>query len=108
MSLTHIHEGDVGTEIIVQVVDALTSDAIDLTDYDTIEIIFEKPDGTAVTKTAEFEDAATGTIKYVTVADFLSPSGVWKLQGHVAHSGNATDHKTEVVEFKVYANIDVT
>ena len=106
MSLTHIHEGDVGTEFIVQVVDAVTGDAIDLTDYTTTEIIFEKPDGTAVTKDASITDAAAGEITYVSEAGVLTPSGDWRLQGHVAHSGNVTDHKTEIKEFKVYANIE--
>lgn len=105
MSLTHIHENDLGTEFIVQVVDAVTENAIDLTGYTTLEIIFELPDGTTATKTAVEEDLATGKIKWVSTAAFLTPSGVWKLQGHVAHSGNGTDHKTEVVPFKVYANI---
>lgn len=105
MSRTHIHENDLGTEFIVQVVDAVTADPIDLTDYTTKEIIFESPDGTTATKTAVAEDLTNGKIKWVSTAGFLTPAGVWKLQAHVAHSGNGTDHKTEVVPFKVYANI---
>ncbi len=105
MGLTHIHEGDIGTQFIVQVVDALTEDAIDLTAYDTLEILFQKPDGTVVTQTATLYDATNGKIKYTTVDGNLTPSGQWQLQGHVAHSGNSTDHKTEVIEFKVYANL---
>lgn len=105
MSLTQIHENDVGTEFIVQVVDAVTGNAINITGYTTTEIIFEKPDETAVTKTATISDAVNGKIKYVSEADVLTPPGTWKLQGHVAHSGNGTDHKTEIKEFKVYENI---
>lgn len=107
MSLTHIHENDLGTEFVVQVVDAVTGSAIDLTGYTTTEILFERPDGTTVTKTATISDAANGKIKYVSEAVFLTPPGVWRLQGHVIHTGAspAVNHKTEVLEFKVHANI---
>lgn len=106
--ILQIHEKDLGTKFVVAVVDAITGLAIDLTGYDTVEIIFEDPNGVGVAKSATVDSPATdGKIFWISTADFLTPPGQWNLQARIVHSGNSTDHKSEQKSFKVHDNIAI-
>ena len=50
MAREEVHVGDIGTEFRALVKDGDT--VVDLTDVSTLEMFFEKPDGTTVTKAA--------------------------------------------------------
>ena len=70
----------------------------------TKEIIFKKPDGTIVTKSAAFSGSGTnGKIQYVAETGFLDQLGIWKWQGHIVLA--AGDWKTDILEFKVSENL---
>ena len=109
-----IRLGDVNTALGVQVFDLSSSvfdptedcdpEPLDISGAGTLEIIFQKPDGTPVTETAVLTtDGTDGKMHYLTVADFLDTVGNWKRQGRVVEGDN--DHKTSSICFKVHPNL---
>ena len=67
--------------------------------------IIYKPDDVVVTKTADFlTDGTDGYIYYTTLANDLDVIGVWKLQGHIAKSGE--DKYSTITKFSVFKNLE--
>ncbi len=100
--MTDIHLGDVGTIFEVVVQDAGTP--LDISANTEILIIFQKPDGTPVSKTAVFStDGTDGKMRYVSVTDDLDQIGGWKLQGKITLP--AWTGKTGTGEFEVAKNL---
>lgn len=97
-----IHVGDVGTMFIATLVE--DSVAVDISSATTVEMVFLKPDGTAVSKTAVFySDGTDGKIRYATLAGDLDQAGKWKLQAYVempSWSGHS-----DIATFRVYSNL---
>lgn len=61
---------------------------IDLTGYTSLEMEFEKPDGSIVTKAAALDGQATaGVIKYSVDQNLFTASGLWKVVAKVTFSG---------------------
>ena len=79
-----IHVGDIGTIFEVEIVDC-DATVISVQSATVKQIIFRKPDGTTVVKSAVFTtDGADGLIQYTIVADDLDMSGTnWHIQGFV-------------------------
>ena len=99
-----IHVDDKNTRFIITISDS-DCVAINISAYTTLNIIFTKPDGTIVTKTALFvTDGTDGQIYYATVAGDLDQSGVWKIQAYVG-SGSSTAFSSNIKIFKVYCNL---
>lgn len=102
MSLEKIIAADYGQPIEVTFLDVDTGAAANISGYTTtIQIVFTKPDGTIVAKTATFKtDGSDGIIQYTIESDFLI-AGSWRVRGRVA----AGDAKltTEDYSFKVYS-----
>lgn len=100
MSLKYIRAGDYGQIIEITFLDVDTAAAADISAYSTTkQMIFTKPDGTAVAKTATFKTTgADGIIRYTVEASFLVP-GTWSVLGRVA-SGTA-QLSTESYSFEV-------
>jgi len=98
-----VHVGDIGTAFRVTLNDCDV--VVDLTGQTTIEILFLKPDGTALTKTASIYlgDPTLGIIEYLTVLGDLDQEGTWKIQGHVVLPTGEWHSDTE--KFKVYTNL---
>ena len=101
MAANEIHKGDIGTKFTVTVYDG-TSTVND--SGGTKTILFKKPGGTTLTKTASDEDAANGAISYTTVSGDLDEIGTWRIQAKVVTSGGST-FNTDISTFKVYDNI---
>jgi hypothetical protein len=98
-----IHLNDIGTAFRLTILDC-TDSFIDVSSALTKEIIFQKPDGTSVTKTASFyTDGSDGVIQYVTVADDLDTTGKWKIQAKVALTTGTWSSNIET--FRVYSNL---
>lgn len=69
------------------------------------DIIFRKPNGTILTKTASYTtDGSDGFIQYTTGSGDLTPVGNWEYQGFV--SINAGSWKTDIKNFKLYKNLE--
>lgn len=75
--------GDTGTSIRI-LIQNQDNEIVDVGDATEMVIIFVKPDGSRVEKTASLlTDGSDGYIHYVTEADFLDQSGTWKYEGRV-------------------------
>lgn len=102
--MCEIHLGDTGTAFRVTIVDC-DSSAIDLSTATTKEILFSKPNGQVVSKSADFYTNGTdGIIQYVTESGFLDQPYLWQLQAYVVTP--AGSWKSNIYEFKVFKNLE--
>jgi len=97
-----IHVGDIGTEFEVTIVDE--NDAvIDVSTAITKQIIFEKPDRSILTKSAQLStDGSDGKIKCFSVAgdiDQYTTDRLWKIQGRAVFASE--EWSSEIGEFPV-------
>ncbi len=84
--------------------------ALDVSTVTVKQLVFRKPGGTVVTKTASFSsDGTDGKLKYVTESGFLdekSGGQNWKVQAAVTFPGSGFSGRSEVVEFQVKGNLE--
>lgn len=103
MSVPDIHRDDIGTELVIPMVDEAGT-AIDVSGATTKQIWLGKPDGVVLTKTASNDTTGTdGKIKWVTVSGDLSVAGEWTIQGYVVVSGQ--EWHSAVSKFTVAQNL---
>jgi hypothetical protein len=77
---------------------------VDVSGAGTLELVFRKPDGTAVVKTAVFTtDGEDGVIQYITIADDMDTEGEWRVQGYVKIA--TSEFHSDVHRFRVYPNL---
>jgi len=80
--IQEIHVDDIGTVFEITLVDCDTP--VNISAATAKSIIFSKPDGTTVAKTATFTtDGSDGKIRYTTIANDLDLDGKWKIQAVV-------------------------
>lgn len=97
------HVGDIGTIFEVTITDR-DGVAINLATASTLSIIFAKPSGATVTKTATLSgDGTDGKIRYASIADDLDVPGVWQLQGFVIDS--SYENYSDTTTFQVRPNL---
>lgn len=97
------HIGDVGTIFEATVVDE-TNTVVDLSSQTALSMIFRRPDGQKLTRTASLTTNGTdGKLRYTTVAGDLAMPGPWKVQAYV--SITAGKWTTDPVEFTVQDNL---
>lgn len=78
-----IRVGDIGTPIIVTLVDE-TGAAVDVSGATEMVILLQPPDKTLIEKTAEHvTDGTDGKIQYVTIDGDLSQPKKWLMQARV-------------------------
>jgi hypothetical protein len=78
--------------------------AVDISTATTKQIIFQRPDGEKLTKTATFTNTGTnGKIEYATVSGDLSLPGEWAYQGYVVMP--SWSGYTSVKRFQVSPNL---
>lgn len=98
-----IHKNDKGTEFRIEVLDHGGS-VLDISNQSSLSIIFKKPSGTTVTKSASLvNDGTDGLIQYVTEEGDLDEVGTWRIQAKVV-SVNGSWH-TVFKSFKVHRNL---
>lgn len=98
-----IHVGDIGTAFRLNLLDDCLT-AVDLTSYISLEVYFQKPDGTVLTKTGiPFGPPANGVVQYLTISGDLDTAGTWKIQAKVVLPGGTWSSSVE--KFKVYTNL---
>lgn len=99
-----VHVNDIGTVFKVTITDCNTNTVVDISSADEIKILFKKPDGTEVEKTAALvNDGTDGLMSYTTESGFLDQAGSWKLQGYVKFG--SSQWYTNYTTFKVHRNI---
>lgn len=103
MARIEVHKDDIGTRFELTFKD--DGIVVDISSATvTKEVIFEKPDGTILTKTASFvTDGVDGKLQYVTVSSDIDVAGIWKLQGKVVLT--AGTYKSSMHEFRVFENL---
>lgn len=121
-----IHVNDEDTAIVLRVYDLSpnvfdpqtqkTPPVMDLSNADPgdLEMVFTKPDGTSVTKTATFctvspalpgqvGDGSDGLMEYRTESGFLDVPGLWRVQGLISLAPGSW--ASQIVEFRVHPNL---
>jgi len=100
--IQEIHIGDIGTDFEIELKDCLT--VVNISSATVKQIIFQKPTGEVLTKTAIFStDGTDGKLRYITVANDLDLAGTWKIQAKVVLSSGTWSSNVE--KFKVYSNL---
>lgn len=100
--LDKVFRGDVGT--VFRGTFKEDGTAFSISGATTKDIIFEKPDGTTVTKAGSFfTDGSDGVLQYASIANDLNIGGKWRLQGYIV-TPQGSWH-SDVVNFKVYDNL---
>jgi hypothetical protein len=100
--IQEIHIGDIGTVFEVELKDCLT--IVNISSATVKQIIFQKPTGEVLTKTAIFStDGTDGKLRYITVANDLDLAGTWKIQAKVVLPSGTWS--SNVDKFKVYSNL---
>ena len=99
-----IHIGDVGTVLNFVVTDG--TDEVDLSDYDTLTLLMEDPEGTAAEETLEFTtDGSDGALKLTTEAGTFDVAGQWLVQALLEEAGDGIIVHTCIVYIRVYPNL---
>lgn len=99
---SEIHYGDIGVNFNITVMNGTT--ALNVSNADSISIIFQKPDSSDLIKTASLiTDGTDGNIRYTTVSGDLDQVGTWQIQAKVDFG--ASVFSTDIQKFKVYRNI---
>lgn len=99
---SEIHYGDIGVNFNITVMNGTA--VLDVSNADNISIIFQKPDGSDLIKTASLiTDGTDGNIRYTTIVGDLDQVGTWQIQAKVDFT--ASVFSTDIQKFKVYRNI---
>lgn len=102
MASGEIHKNDIGTEFRCTMKDG--SSIVDVSTASTKQLIFVKPSGEKLTKTATFyTDGTDGIISYVTVSGDLNECGLWAIQGFVIIGTG--EYHSDIRNFKVERNL---
>ena len=103
MSANEIRVGDVGTRFEDTVYDQ-DGVVVDISTASNLDMIFRKPDDTAVVKTAVLTgDGTDGKMEYTTIADDLDQPREWQRQGLVEVGGGSW--RTDIIKFRVHDNL---
>ena len=99
---SEIHYGDIGVNFNITVMNGTA--VLDVSNANSINIIFQRPDGSDLTKTATLVTNGTdGNIRYTSVSGDLDQVGTWQIQARV--NFGASVFSTDIQKFKVYRNI---
>jgi 5-hydroxyisourate hydrolase-like protein (transthyretin family) len=99
---SQIHVGDIGTTLIVTVLE--DGAIVDISSATSLEITIKKPNGTTETKTGVFTtDGTDGRMQYISIAGDFDQPGNYRIQGKVDITGGT--YYTSVGSFKVHCNL---
>jgi hypothetical protein len=99
---SEIHYGDIGVNFNITVMNGTA--VLNVSNANSINIIFQRPDGSDLTKTATLVTNGTdGNIRYTSVSGDLDQIGTWQIQARV--NFGASVFSTDIQKFKVYRNI---
>ena len=103
MASAEVHKSDIGTLFKVTVQDGTT--AVDVSTATTKQLLFKKPDGTVLTKTAGFfTDGTEGIITYSSISGDLNLIGLWTIQAFIIIS--AKEFHSDIARFRVHRNVE--
>jgi hypothetical protein len=100
---SEIHVGDIGTRFEITVKDSDTT-VVDLSNVDSMYVLFKKPDNSFTQVTPVFvTDGTDGRIQYTTQAGDLNQFGTWQIQAKVIFGTDV--FSTDIQRFKVIRNL---
>lgn len=100
--MVEVQLNNIGTIFKVKIKDQ-DGEVVDVSTATTKQIIFRKPGGDPLTKTASFTtDGTDGYIQYTSEADDLNELGIWELQTYVVVS--PSEWYGLVLKFRVLRN----
>lgn len=110
MTKDEIHVGDVGTKILIELVeydDDGEEVPVDISTATELKIYFEKSDGTTVSKTGALENTGEdGLLYYITETDDLNIAGDWRIQVKVSFPASKVWY-SNVEPLRVHENINI-
>jgi hypothetical protein len=100
-----IHIGDIiQFEITIKDQDNIV---VDLSSATTKQFLFQKPDGSLLTKSASFlTDGTDGTVVYRTSILDFDQVGKWRYQVYLIYSSN--EQHTDITKFQVLPNLPLS
>ena len=99
----NIHNGDVGTMLIVQIVDCFGT-IVNIAAATLMELTFQRPDGTKFVRIPVFTtDGTDGKMQYQLIVGDINQAGSWKRQWHVKTP--AGEWYTDILSFLVEVNL---
>lgn len=99
---SEIHMSDVGTIFRVTIKDGTA--IVDVSNVDSKLILFQKPSGEVLTKTATlYTNGTDGIIQYVAIDGDLSEIGTWQIQAKIDFGSDV--FYTDIQKFKVIRNL---
>jgi hypothetical protein len=99
---SQIHEGDIGTKLLITVTD--DGQVVDISSASSLSIFIKKPNGTILTRVGTLEtDGTDGKMYYITVSGDLDVAGNYKIQGQVVLPTGS--YYTSTATFKVHCNL---
>lgn len=104
MAANEVHVNDIGTQFQFTVKEDGAVLNMATTPPSTKQVIFRKPDGSCLTKTASFlTDGSDGVITYTTVSGDIDAVGTWKAQAYLDFGASA--FRTDIISFRVHSNL---
>lgn len=98
-----VHVDDVGTRFELTLEDG-DGNAVDISSASRLELVFRRPDGTTITRTATLSGSgADGKLYYDSVAGDITIAGQWSVQPYVEITGFAGHGAKRV--FQVLKNL---
>ena len=98
-----IRQNDIGTEIQVCLEDC-GGNVLDISAATTKQIIFKKPSGSLLTKTASFlTNGSDGKLSYISQDGDFDEIGTWKIQASIKIDSKIW--KSSFKSFKVHRNL---
>jgi hypothetical protein len=98
-----VQEKSDGLKIQIKVTDG--NQAVNLSSYETVNVVLHRPDDTTVTEAMQVVDKSAGLVEYTTSASDLSDSGLYQIQAELIDTGQNKNLYTEVQSFQVEENL---
>lgn len=99
---SYIHEGDIGTKLLLTIKD--DGSIVDISSASSLSIFIKRPDGTILTRSGTLEtDGTDGQMYYIVVVGDLNEAGGYKIQAQVSLSSG--DFYSTTATFKVHCNL---
>lgn len=102
--IEELHVGDVGTRLVVTLVDA-QEEIVDISASTLKQYILKKPDGTISVLNVTFvTDGSDGQLHFITTSTTFTIAGYYKLQVYLEEDTNSWH--TDKVTFRVWPNLN--
>jgi hypothetical protein len=102
-NVDEVHINDIGTIFRMTLLDE-DDNPVDLATTTQKQLIFKKPSGATLTKTAVFyTDGTDGIIQYTVVDGDLDELGEWKWQAYIVNPVGSW--RSNIAKFRVYKNL---